>query len=127
VFNQFAIQSTVVFDGLPAKRLVFHSNLFFNGVYGVHGGGSSPGAATVARYAPGAVFQRNAIVGALCNEYPVGTVCPLNVQSAGFVDALRGDYRAAPGPLKGRGVDGTDIGADMDKIEAATRGAVVAP
>jgi hypothetical protein len=127
VLNQNATQSTVVFDGNPAKRLVMHSNVFFNGQYGVHGSGAGSGKGTLAKHAPDAVFNRNAIVGAPCGDYPSGTVCPPNVMSLGFAAALRGDYRAVPGPLKGRGMNGGDIGADIDQLERATRGAVVAP
>lgn len=127
VLNQNATQSTVVFDGAPARRLVMHSNVFFNGVYGVHGSGAGSGKGTLAKHAPDALFNRNAIVGAQCGDYPTGTVCPTNVMSLGFAAALRGDYRAASGPLKGRGLDRGDIGADIEELERATRGAVVAP
>ncbi|MEO6528411.1 MAG: hypothetical protein ABIP93_17470 [Gemmatimonadaceae bacterium] len=127
VVNQNATQSTVVFDGAPAQRLVMHSNVFFNGVYGVHGSNSSSGNGTLASHAPGALFRRNAIIGASCAEYPPGTVCPSDVMSVGFTAALVGDFRIGRGPLKARGHDGGDIGADIDQIERATRGAVVAP
>ena len=127
ILNQNAPRSTVVFDGSPTQRLAMHSNVFFHGVYGVHGSDEASGKATLARYAPGAVFGRNAIVGGPCGAYPSGTVCPANVLSLGFAAAIRGDYHAAEGPLKGRGLDGGDIGADIDAVERATRGAVVAP
>ena len=45
----------------------------------------------------------------------------------GFVGALQGNFRAAVGALRNRGLDGGDIGADIDQVEAATRGAIVAP
>jgi hypothetical protein len=128
MLNQRSGQSTVVFDGFPIKRLVFHSNLFFNGVYGVHGGGAGTGSSALQRYAPDAVFRRNAIVGADCREYPPGTVCPENnVLGLGFVAPITGNYRVKNGPLKGNAFDKGDIGADIDAVENATRGAVVAP
>jgi hypothetical protein len=46
---------------------------------------------------------------------------------AGFVNALQGNFRAAVGALRNRALDGGDIGADIDRVEAATRGAIVAP
>jgi hypothetical protein len=79
------------------------------------------------RYAPGAVFRRNVIVGVNCSAYPGETWCPRRMTEAGFVDALKGNFRAGLGALRNRGFEGGDIGADIDKIEAATRGAVVAP
>jgi hypothetical protein len=46
---------------------------------------------------------------------------------AGIVSALEGNFRAGTGALRDRGLDGGDIGADIDRVEAATRGAIVAP
>lgn len=127
IINPKGEQSTMVFDGPPARRLVFHSNLFNHGQYGVHGTGAGTGTGTITAYAPSAVFRTNAIIGADCRMYPPGTVCPGTYLAAGFVGALKGDYRAGPGPLKGRGFDGGDIGADIAQVEKATSGAVVAP
>ena len=127
VLNQRSPQSTVVFDGRPLQRLVMHSNLFFQGVYGVHGAGGS-GAAALQKYAPGAVFRRNAIVGANCSELPPGTICPENnILALGFAAPITGNFRVTRGPLKGNAFDKGDIGADIDAVERATRGAVVAP
>ena len=104
-----------------------HSNVFGAGQYGVKGGGVGAGRATLAKFAPGGVFERNVLVGANCSGYPSGNACADRMTSVGFVSALNGDFRAGVGPLKGRGLDGGDIGADIDRIQAATRGAVVAP
>lgn len=127
IINQNVPASGVVFDGLPVKGLVMHSNLFQGGPYGVHGGGAGTGNGALKRYAPGGVFKRNVIVGGDCSAYPGETFCPSRMTEAGFVNALKGDFRAGVGALRNRGLDGGDIGADIDRVEAATRGAIVAP
>jgi len=128
VLNQRSPQSTVVFDGPPLQRLVMHSNVFFHGVYGVHGGGGGIGNTSLQRYAPNAVFRRNAIVGANCADYPPSTICPdKSILSLGFAAPITGDFRVVRGALKGSALDKGDIGADVDAVEQATRGAVVAP
>jgi hypothetical protein len=127
ILNQNATGSGVSFDGPPVQRLVMHSNLFQSGPYGVHGGDAGSGNGTLKRYAPGAVFRRNVIVGGDCSIYPSETVCPSKMSEVGFANVLKGDLRAGVGALRNRGLDGGDIGADIDQVEAATRGAIVAP
>jgi hypothetical protein len=127
IINQNVTGSSVVFDGQPVKGLVMHSNLFQGGPYGVHGSDAGSGNGTLKRYAPGAVFKRNVIVGGDCSAYPGETFCPSRMTEAGFVNALNGNFRASVGALRNRALDGGDIGADIDRVEAATRGAIVAP
>ncbi|HET9799239.1 MAG TPA: hypothetical protein VFP90_14675 [Gemmatimonadaceae bacterium] len=127
IINQRTEGAGIVFDGAPAQRVTMHSNVFGGGRYGIKGAGASAGRATLARYAPGALFDRNVVVEGECGLYPSGTACPERMTSVGFVNALEGDFRAGSGPLKGRGLDGGDIGADIARVRAATRGAVVAP
>ncbi|MFL5619855.1 MAG: hypothetical protein ACJ79A_15845 [Gemmatimonadaceae bacterium] len=127
IINQNASTSGVSFDGPPVKRLVMHSNLFQGGPYGVHGSDAGAGRGAIERYAPGAVFRRNVIVGVDCSSYPGETVCPPRMTEVGFVSALNGNFRAGLGALRNRALDGGDIGADIDRVEAATRGAIVAP
>jgi hypothetical protein len=128
VLNQRSPQTTVSFDGPPLKRLVMHSNVFFHGAYGVHGGGGGVGNTSLQKFAPNAVFRRNAIVGANCADYPPSTICPKNdILALGFSAPITGNFRVAHGLLKGSAMDGGDIGADVDAVEKATRGAVVAP
>ena len=127
IINQNATASGVSFDGAPLKRLVMHSNVFQGGPYGVHGSDAGVGRRTLERYAPDAVFRRNVIVGGECSLYPGETSCPPRMTDVGFVSALEGNFRAAVGALRNRGLDGGDIGADIDRVEAATRGAIVAP
>ena len=127
IINQNAEGSGVSFDGVPLQRLVMHSNLFQGGPYGVHGSDTGEGNNALKRYAPGAVFRRNVVVGVNCSSYPGETVCPPRMTEAGFVSALQGNFRAGVGALRNRALDGGDIGADIDRVEAATRGAIVAP
>jgi hypothetical protein len=127
IINQNARTSGVIFDGAPAKRLVMHSNVFQGGPYGVKGADAGTGQSTLARWAPGAVFRRNVVVGTNCSVYPGETVCPPRMTDVGFVNALEGNFRAGIGALRKRAHDVGDIGADIDQVEAATRGAIVAP
>jgi hypothetical protein len=127
IINQNVAGSGVTFEGAPLQRLVMHSNLFQGGPYGVHGSDAGSGNGALKRYAPGAVFRRNVIVGIDCSTYPGETACPPRMTDAGFVNALQGNFRAAVGALRNRALDGGDIGADIDRVEAATRGAIVAP
>jgi hypothetical protein len=127
IINQNASASGVVFDGPPVKRLVMHSNLFQAGPYGVHGSDAGSGNGTLKRYAPDAVFRRNVIVGGDCSSFSGETVCPDRMTDVGFVSALKGNFRAGMGALRNRALDGGDIGADIDRVEEATRGAIVAP
>lgn len=127
IVNPNVSGSGVMFDGPPTQRLVMHSNVLASGPYGVHGSGTGTGRATLAKFAPGAVFERNVLVGGNCSLYSSGTACPERMTSVGFVNALEGDFRAGAGALKGRGLDGGDVGADIARVRAATRGAVVAP
>jgi hypothetical protein len=127
IINQKVDAAGLVFDGAPSRRVVIHSNVFGGGRYGVKGSGASPGSGTLARFAPGALFERNVVVGGDCGPMPSGTACPERMTSVGFVNAFEGDFRAGPGVLEGRGLDGGDIGADIARVRAATRGAVVAP
>ena len=84
-------------------------------------------AAALKQYAPGAVFRRNVIVGVDCSSYTGETACPPRMTEVGFVSALEGNFRAGTGALRNRALDGGDIGADIDRVQAATRGAIVAP
>jgi hypothetical protein len=127
VINQNSNLAAVVFDGPPSRGFVMHSNVLGAGQYGVKGGGAGIGRGTLAKYAPGGVFDRNVLVGGDCSAYPSGTACPDRMTNVGFVNALGGDFRAGAGALKNRGLDGGDVGADIARVQAATRGAVVAP
>jgi hypothetical protein len=127
IINQNVAGSGVSFEGPPLQRLVMHSNLFQGGPYGVHGTGAGSGNGALKRYAPGAVFRRNVIVGIDCSSYPGETSCPARMTDVGFVSALQGNFRASVGALRNRALDGGDVGADIDRVEAATRGAIVAP
>jgi len=127
VINQNSNLAAVVFDGPPARGFVMHSNVLGAGQYGIKGGGAGVGRATLAKYAPGSVFERNVLVGGECSAYPSGTACPDRMTSVGFLNAFGGDFRAGAGALKNRGLDGGDVGADIARVQAATGGAVVAP
>jgi hypothetical protein len=127
IVNQNATAAGVVFDGAPVQRLMMHSNLFQGGPYGLKGSDAGSGNGTLKKFAPGAVFRRNVVVGGDCSSYPGETACPSRMTEVGFVNALKGNFRAGVGALRNRALDGGDIGADIDRVEAATRGAIVAP
>ena len=110
------------FSGEPASGFVFTNNLAVHGLEGVIGPGQAPGTATLAAYAPGSLFEANVLVGGVAGAYPPGNHFPAELGAVGFVDAANRDYRlATSSPYAGAGIDGKDIGADVEAVLAATR------
>ena len=129
IINQNATQSTVVFDGAPAQRLVMHSNVFFNGRYGVHGTGGGGGdghageASRPARCSGGTRSSARRAATTRCD-----TVCPPSMMNAGFVSRAPA-ATTAPGRARSRAAatTGATSAPTSTGSSAATRGAVVAP
>jgi hypothetical protein len=120
---------TVVLGELPAMhRLVLHSNVLQHGAYGIKGGGVHEGAQSLELYAPDALVTHNLFVGGgESADYPLSNYFSSSMTDVGFRDVAAGDYRLDTSSYRNRGLDGRDIGADIDRLEAETRGAVVAP
>jgi hypothetical protein len=70
------------------------------------------------------VFRNNVIIGGGGGGWPKGTATPGKMSDVGFVnakDGSGGQYRlAATSKFKGKGLDGKDMGADLDAIERVT-------
>jgi hypothetical protein len=103
-----------------SKGFVYTNNITPHNRYGVHGSGRGTGLDTLKADFPGSVFQRNVLIHGKCAEYPPDNYCPATIEDVGFVDYAAGNYRLAPdSPFRGAGTLGSDVGADIDQIEAA--------
>lgn len=108
----------------PLKGFRYTNNITTRGRYGILGGGGdvTEGQPTLARYAPDGVVAGNVMVGAPVGTYPPGNFFPTGLAGVGFTDPARYVWKLSAGsPYKGRSTDGTDPGADIDLLEAATR------
>jgi hypothetical protein len=106
-----------------ADQFDFRDNIVSRGQIGFGGTGTSEGNGTLNAYYTNYFFQRNAIIGASQNNYPANNFFPANTAAVGFVDYPGGNYRLSPtSTLKNQATDGTDVGANIDAIEAAISG-----
>jgi hypothetical protein len=120
--------NVIIADGRPHTDFVFTNNLTPHNDYGVVGSGTGVGTPSLNAYFPGFVFARNVLVGGVASNYPSNNFFPATLGNVGFVDLAGGNYRLAPGsPYKGAGLDGADIGADLDAIQAAMSGSTLPP
>lgn len=88
-------------DNTPHTSFVFQNNIVPHNEHGMTGSGTEPGTATLARYFPGAVVRRNAIIGGPDSRYPRDNFFPADVAS---------------------GFSRKDLGADIAAIEKALDG-----
>jgi hypothetical protein len=66
------------------------------------------------------LFERDVLIHAKCSIYPAGNYCPATIGEVGFVDYAGHDYHlATDSPFRGAGTLRSDVGADIDAIEAA--------
>jgi len=121
---------TIVLGSLPVvKKLVVHSNLLVHGMYGIKGGGTTEGTASLNYFAPGYLVTNNVIVGnSQNNPYPASTWFASSLGGVGFANLSSGDYHlSSTSAFAGKGYDGRELGADIDQVNAATANTVVAP
>lgn len=107
----------VMFDGTSASNTnyVFRNNVFARGEYGIFGSSVGEGLPALTTYAPGAVVERNVLIGASQSLYPAGNFFPASEAAAG----LLADYSlSGSSPYRSSSTDGTAAGADIAGLNA---------
>jgi hypothetical protein len=125
----FTDNVVLMFDVLPQRaNFTFSNNLTTRGEYGLAGSDFGEGLNALQAYlAPGYRVERNVLIGPNNGTvYPAHNFFPRAIGEVGFVNFAAGNYRlAARSRYRGAGTDGRDPGADLDAIEAATKGVVL--
>lgn len=86
------------------------------------GDSASPGNGTIAIYFPTGVFRDGIFAGSNPATYPANNYYPPSMSAVGFVDLAGGNYRlSSTSPYRNRSTDGTDVGVDVDALNAAAR------
>ena len=99
--------TTIVLGSLPTvQRLVIHSNVLHHGTYGIKGGGTTEGSASMNAYAAGYLESNNVMTnGGTPTSYPGSNWFPSTQGGVGFVNLLGGDYHiASSSPYAGKGL-----------------------
>ena len=116
----FQTGSIIMAEGAAHSGFVFRDNIAPHNEYGIAGTAAGTGRPALAQYFPGSVVRGNVIVGGRAGLYPAGNFFPSSADSAGLVPFDRGGWRlAASSPLRGKGTDGRDPGADPEAILSA--------
>ena len=88
--------------------------------WAIAGDNASPGNGTIATFFPGSQFFDDVIAGASPASYPAGNYYPADLGGVGFIDLGGGNYRlSTASPYVRSATDGTDVGANIDAINAA--------
>jgi hypothetical protein len=118
--------AALVFDGLTGMtntNLVIDDNVLVKGAtgYGMMGGGFGQGITGLDRWGSPYSFRGNVLVAFPISLYPAGNYGPASMTDVGFVNVAGGDFRiASTSPYFGRASDGTNSGADIDKVTTYT-------
>ena len=122
--------AVVISGNQIVKGLTFRDNIVDAGKFGILADGvQGPKAFTM--FAPDIVFKSNVLIGGdggATSTMTNGNLFPFNVAVLRFIDLANGDVSLpANSPLKSRGSDGRDIGANVAAVRAATEGVRVNP
>jgi hypothetical protein len=112
--------NTITAEGEVHTGFAFRDNIVLNNEYGVTGAGKPSGRGTLEAFFPGALFDRNVIVGGSASAYPTGNFFPRSIDQVGFLDPGHGDYRLATSSRYARAATGVkDAGVDFTALAAA--------
>jgi hypothetical protein len=102
------------------RGFVFRDNIMRHNRYGVHGSGRAVGNDTLQAFFPDAVFTNNVLAGGKASLYPADNLFPSPEDFLRqFVAADQGDLRLVDdSSFRGRASDGTDLGADVARINS---------
>lgn len=120
--------SIVMAEGPPNPGFVYRDNIAPHNAQGIAGTGVASGLPTRAAFFPDGVFRRNVIAGGQASNYPADNFFPGSLEDVGFVNRKSRDYRLSPSSLYRRAAsDGSDVGADFEKLRDALSAATAAP
>ena len=103
--------------GDPTDGFIFSNNIAPGNLYGIKGDGTASGNATVQTYFPSGLLKRNVIVLTGSSSYPRNNYYPFSLDDIGFIDLSNLDLRlSGNSPFLGAGTKGSDVGADVNKI-----------
>ena len=112
--------SDVFASGPASTGFVFTNNIMQNNAWAIMGDNASPGNGAIASFFPRSQFLGSVIAGASAATYPPGNFYPASLNDVGFIDLARGNYRlSSSSPYAHSATDGTDVGANIDAINAA--------
>lgn len=121
----FATHTAVSLDsGVgPGAAFVMQDNIIGMGQYGVKGSSHASGTDSLNAFFSSWTFDHNVLIGATQSAYPAGNFFPATNADVGFVDFAGGKFAlSAASPYAGKASDGTDVGADIQLVNAATQG-----
>jgi len=108
--------------GKPVTNFIFRNNIVFNNDYGFHGDSRAPGQDSVDFYFPKSLIDNNAIIGG-DGRLKSRNMYPASILELKFINPKVGDYRPQPNsPLKKKGANGMDIGANLDPMKVGKNG-----
>jgi len=122
--------NTVLQDGTSAlygysasmPGFVFTNNIVPDHSWAIMGDSTSPGNGTIAMYFPTGIFKNGILAGSSPATYPLNNYYPTSYDSVGFVNLTGGNYRlASRSPYHNAATDGTDVGCNIDAINAVAR------
>ena len=136
--NTIFQEKSVLFGfGGPNTNFRYTNNISHYGE-GIQGDATSVGNGAIAAYFPGSTITSNILTGGATvfwdgieNHYPAGNFYPATMQDVAFVNynsGTGGNYRlSASSAYRAGGTDGTDLGANIDALEAAQAGNTTTP
>jgi hypothetical protein len=120
--------STIFASNAPNSGFVLTNNLLAYGLFGIAGDGVRSGTQALGVYFPGALVQRNVLIGLgdggnQLDNLPPSNFVELNLLDVGFIDPATGDFRLSElSRYLLAGTDGTDIGVDFAALMLALAG-----
>jgi hypothetical protein len=120
VHTGFVVAST----GENNVGFAFTNNLTRHNQWGIYGDGHGAGFSSINVYFMDLDMRRNVMAGGSASKYPVDNFFPATTAFlTQFVNAAGGDYRlATTSPYNNAATDGTDVGADIIKLQAVQSG-----
>jgi hypothetical protein len=106
------------------ERFAFRDNALRHNQFAVKGEGVNNGMPTIAKFLPGAVFERNVLAGGPAGQFPPGNYFPSVAEfEAQFVDMSGGNFAFVAGSaLRTAASDGGALGADLQMLNQIING-----